>query len=425
MATGDKQQTKVTWRDVDPDLRACDCIVPESEAFTIEPATDGTVAWTAPPLLDRNASIEVVSKPDWVRLRIRDQRLSATGVSDGEPFCSVVRIVTPCGEATWSLTFAAPCRLPVATSSTRIVTDSTGQTVTEIRLAAEGEVVDTTGLDGAYVSAFGATLVISGEVRSGPYSVRLSSPCGETVVEGVIEREEIPAPPPCNRLRLVDAPALTTLTINEYTEVCYRLSGTSPIDIDSFEDLPLGLNPEIRDSPTGPLLCLVGTPLWDKCLDDPEGCRVGKVSLSNCAGQFEVPIRLYVSRPPQPRPPFCVGMVLTAPTASPIPPGFTGGMDVKAVYFPANTVLTVGVAVVGDSTLEGDIGASVPVSDTEIELDIEGYGEKTVFYNTTGSGCAQAYLYAKHPTCAVVSNFSILSPISNILNDCDDTSGGG
>ena len=413
---------RLTWKTVSSGQRRdsdCDCTPPENDTFVIESVpADAPLDWSTSTGADRSVRIEPKNAPAWATITHSDGTLRVTGTSDGQSYCVLVSVDSDCGQASWIIQIPAPCALPCAASPTDIFADVSGEVAVEIQLSAPGVVVSTTGLDGASVSSYGTTLAITGEVQSGPYTVVLRSSCGECTVSGVIRREEVPPTPVCERIRFVRAEGNTDVQLNTAVNVCYVLSGTGPFDIDSFEGLPLGFDVVLDNSTNPPRVCVVGTALFDRCEEDPYGCRNGKITISNCAGTFDIPTRFFILPAPQPRPPFCVGMILIETTPSSIPSGYTMGWRVTANYFPPSSTISLGLKGI-------DSGTPVPLSTSSITVDALGYAVVDVFANLSGSGCDKVYLYATHPTCAVVSNFSIIAGFEQWGNDCDDNGGAG
>lgn len=196
---------------------------------------------------------------------------------------------------------------------------------------------------------------------------------------------------------------------NEY---CMSYTGTK-VRIDELPELPVGL---VWDQITPGKICVKGTLVKDVCNKDAAAACVSLLlRLENDCGALKTYMSLQSVNTDATATPFCAGLVTLVEE---VPPG--GGLArwaVTARYFPIGSVLT--VALIG---LNASGFATIVLGDTkEITITAETTTD-TFDAQTTGSGCATAFIQVSHPTCAVMTNVARATPLFQIYNNC---SGGG
>lgn len=359
----------------------CECTPPEDSTVTASLSATGTVSVSIPRVGDVTG-VEAVDAPEWLAYELQGDNYVFSGQSDAAAHCATYRVTSECGEAIWVVKIPAQCVLPKATAPD-IVLDSGGQTTTSITFNTNITLGATTGLTGASVSVIGKTLTIVGSPPAGAYSIVVSNDCGEVTLSGDITA--VPPVPPCDFIRVGAPEGTFSATIGEEVNLCFPLQGSLPIAMNSVEGLPAGLTAVVTTDASGKKLCITGTVVEDKCAG-AEGCRQGKVVLSNCAGEVEVVPKIYISAPPAPRPPFCVGMVM-----------HDGVGEYQAAYFPPGSILYVDTVQVNGT----------PVVLDTIEVTMDGQGFATFQVPTLAvSGCPapQLQVLLRHATCAIATN---------------------
>jgi len=392
------------------------CIPLSDEGFTTTvPNADG-LEWSAP--APDVVGVEVLKVPEGVEITLEDGTMFVRRGAEGETGCATVRVTNKCSNAVWSFEIPPQCILPCPALAPKIQADTTGEATTTIRLpAAATEVLGTTGLSDAAVSVFGTSLTVLGTVQSGPYTITLDSVCGPCTITGVVsvEAEE----PPCLPIRLVSSTGNFSADIGAEVNICYVLAGTKVVQMMSFEGLPLGLSVSVTDDGGNTKVCITGTVTEDKCTPDA-GCRTGKITLRNCAGDFELQPKIFIT-PPNQTLPFCAGLVRIEDVS--VAGSVSRCWKITASRFSANSELFIRTNLLGDDYPATDANENLS-GDLTITLDDQGNGTGTVCVSTATQGCNAMSLVGYHPTCGVISTATVITP-SFLYQQCPGNNAGG
>jgi hypothetical protein len=379
---------------------ACDCIPPDNLEFA---AT--TAVWSQQVTLDPSAVITPLYQPKGVTGELKGDMFHVKHSFQG---CTAVyRIDSDCGTAVWTVTIPTQCPSPCPDTAPTIEVGASGQTTTTITLKGEATLGAITGIPAASVSLFGTELTIVGEVKTGPYSIELVTPCTTCKLEGEVKREVVAAPPPCDVLTFVRQEGDTNVLVGGTANYCYIYSGTGPVTLTGYDGLPLGLSATVTSEGDEHKICVSGTVADDKCNPDL-GCRTGKLFLKNCAGSVEVKSQAFISAD-TPKPVFCVGLVRR------IDDGSTPTRKMQALFFPPKTKLYV-----------DEIGScsEQPISTQTLTVANDGTAVFSLVPPSTTGACPaiRHNFRIRHDTCGVMLN-EVLLPYCWI--DVDSCSNGG